>query len=84
MLQRVKSQRADGRSLGRTDDAENAALFAQLVAVLIKEGMGKVHLSRKWVANRALPMAMLQSDYKGNQHRKAASVEARRGKAAQL
>src|SRR5690606_27684323 len=69
VLKRMKAQRAHGRGLGCADHAENAALLAQLVAVLVKEGVGEVHLFRKRVANRGFPMAMLLHDYKGNQMR---------------
>ena len=43
MLQRVEAKRDDRRGIARTDHAENAALFAQLVAIGIKERVGKVH-----------------------------------------
>ena len=50
MLQRVEAERADRRRLVRADHAEDAALFAQLVAASIdtrrvNERMGDVHVS---------------------------------------
>ena len=35
VLQRVEAQGGDGGSIGRVDCAEHAALFAQLVAILV-------------------------------------------------
>jgi hypothetical protein len=43
MLQRVEAEGAGGCRLGSADDAEDAALFAQLVAIRVKEGVGEVH-----------------------------------------
>src|SRR5690606_35108445 len=45
VLQRMETQGAHRRGFPRTDYTENAALFAQLVAVLIEEGIGEIHRS---------------------------------------
>ena len=56
VLQRMQAERARRRRLVRADNAENAALFPQLVAVRVEEGVGKVHLSLG-DRSRGLPMA---------------------------
>ncbi len=68
VLKRVEAQRGGGGGIGRIDRAEHAALFAQLVAVLIEKRMGEVHQRAcppRLIRMRA-PMAMLRSDYKGS------------------
>ena len=52
VLQRVEPQRDDRRRIARTNDAENAAFLAQLVAVGFEVGVGEVHASRGLAATR--------------------------------
>ena len=43
MLQGVEAKRSHSRGIGSVDRAENAALFAQLIAIRIDEGVGANH-----------------------------------------
>ena len=45
VLKGMKTECGCRRRVGCVDDAENAALFAQLVAVLIEEWVSKIHLA---------------------------------------
>ena len=70
MLQGMKSKRGGRRRVRRVDNAEYAALFAQLVAILVEERVGEVPKGRFHRVLSALPtdggpMAMLRPDYKG-------------------
>ncbi len=70
VLQCMEAQRRRRGGVGGVDGAEHAALFAQLVAVRIVEGMGEVHGSPIWgdrmAVRSVLPMAMLRGDYKAS------------------
>ncbi len=47
VLQCMKAKRGSSGCIGRVDCTENAALFAQLVAICVEEGMGAVHVASR-------------------------------------
>ena len=66
MLKRMQSERRRRSRIGGVHCAEHAALFAQLVAVRIMEGVGNVHEACPRLDPDGVPMAMLRPDYKAS------------------